>query len=102
MTSDFEFASNLELRISNFSSPLLFSHRGRRYYMNRIPIALFNERAKAEPIQRRLSQAGVAAEIHDELRLEKLWFVNKPDCGVRLEVPGDQFERAEQDRKSVV
>src|SRR5436189_2592098 len=64
--------------------------------MNRIPISLFCDSAGAEPIQRRLAQAGIAAEIHDELRLEKLWFVSKPDCGTRLEVPADQFERAEQ------
>jgi hypothetical protein len=64
--------------------------------MNRIPIALFCDSAGAQPIQRRLAQAGIAAEIHDELRLEKLWFVSKPDCGTRLEVPADQFERAEQ------
>jgi hypothetical protein len=64
--------------------------------MNRIPIALFTERAKAEPIQRRLGQAGIAAELHDEIRFEKLWFVDKPDCGMRIEVPADQFERAEQ------
>ena len=64
--------------------------------MNRIPVAHFNERAKAEPIQLRLVQAGVPAEIHDELRLEKLWLARKQDCGVRLEVPAKQFERAEQ------
>jgi hypothetical protein len=64
--------------------------------MNRIPIALFNDCAQAEPIQRRLAQAGIGAEIHDELRLEKLWFVSRPNCGVRLEVPAAQFERAEQ------
>jgi hypothetical protein len=64
--------------------------------MNRIPIALFNDCARAEPIQRRLVQAGIAAELHDELRFEKLWFVGKPDCGVRIEVPAGQFERAEQ------
>ncbi len=64
--------------------------------MSRIPVALFSNRAKAEPLQRRLVESGVAAEIHDELRLEKLWFVSKPACGVRLEVPADQFERAYQ------
>ena len=64
--------------------------------MNRIPVALFSNRAKAEPIQQRLFQAGVAAEIHDELRLEKLWFVPKRGAGSRLEVPAGQFERAEQ------
>ena len=64
--------------------------------MNRTPIALFNDRAKAEPIQHRLAEAGITAEIHDELRLEKLWFVGKSGCGMRLEVPANQFERAEQ------
>jgi hypothetical protein len=63
--------------------------------MNRTPIALFNDRTKAEPIQRRLADAGIPAEIHDELRLEKLWFASKHACGIRLEVPADQFERAE-------
>jgi len=63
--------------------------------MNRIPVAHFNGRAKAEPIKQRLAQAGIPAEIHDELRLEKLWFARKEDCGVRLEVPADRFERAE-------
>jgi hypothetical protein len=58
-------------------------------------IALFNDRAKSEPIRQRLVQAGIAAEIHDELRLEKLWLARKQDCGVRLEVPAGQFERAE-------
>jgi hypothetical protein len=64
--------------------------------MNRIPVAHFNDCAKAEPIQKRLAQAGIPAEIHDELRLEKLWLARKEDCGVRLEVPASQFERAEQ------
>src|SRR5262249_6188016 len=62
--------------------------------MNRIPVAIFNYRAKAEPLQERLAAAGVPAEIHDELRLEKLWFVAKPAAGVRLEVPAQHFERA--------
>jgi len=62
--------------------------------MNRIPIATFNHRAKAEPLAQRLVAAGVPAEIHDELRLEKLWFVSKPAAGVRIEVPAHQFERA--------
>lgn len=63
--------------------------------MNRIPVALFHNRAKAEAIRQRLAEAGIPAEIHDELRLEKLWLAGKEDCGVRLEVPADLFERAE-------
>jgi hypothetical protein len=64
--------------------------------MNRIPVALFNERAGAEELGSRLRQAGVPAEIHDELRLEKLWFASKSSTGVRLEVPANQFERSAQ------
>jgi len=64
--------------------------------MNSIPVALFSNRVKAEPIQQRLSATGITSEIHDELRLEKLWFVPKRGAGSRIEVPGDQFERAEQ------
>jgi hypothetical protein len=64
--------------------------------MNRIPVALFNEHTKAEAIQQRLCEAGIAAELHDELRLEKLWFVSKAHANLRLEVPANQFERAKQ------
>jgi predicted Zn-ribbon and HTH transcriptional regulator len=61
-----------------------------------MPVARFSNRAKAEPIRERLAQAGIPAEIHDELRMEKLWFVSKQEAGARVEVPADQFERAEQ------
>src|SRR5260221_5764787 len=64
--------------------------------MNRMSVALFSNRAKAEPIRQRMAQAGLPAEIHDELRMEKLWFVSKAEAGARVEVPAAQFERAEQ------
>jgi len=64
--------------------------------MNRMTVALFPNRATAEPLQKRLADSGVHAEIHDELKLEKLWFVSKRDTGVRLEVPCDEFEKAER------
>jgi len=64
--------------------------------MNRIPVATFGSRSTAEPLQRRLLEAGIPAEIHDELKLEKLWFASKDRSGARLEVPAEQFERAYQ------
>jgi hypothetical protein len=64
--------------------------------MNRIPLALFNNRSEAEPIRQRLEQAGVIAEIQDELMLQKLWFVSKQAAGARLEVAAEHFERAEK------
>lgn len=61
--------------------------------MNRMPVALFSSRAKAEPIRQRLAQTGIPAEVHEELRLEKLWFVSKGTAGTRVEVPAEQYER---------
>ena len=78
--------------------PICILHRrGRNSIMNRIPVALFNDRSQAEPIQSRLAEAGVAAEIHDEPRFdEKLWFISKPKAAVRVDVPANQFEHGEQ------
>ena len=64
--------------------------------MNRITVATFPSRAAADPLQHRLMESGIQAEIHDELRLEKLWFVSKPQTGIRLDVPVQQFEQAHQ------
>lgn len=64
--------------------------------MDRIPIALFANRSEAEPIRQRLAQAGVQAEIQDELLLQKLWFVSKDAAGARLEVAAGHFEQAEK------
>ena len=64
--------------------------------MNRIPVALFTSSAKAELLEQRLIQAGIQAEVHQELRLEKLWFVSKNSAGARLDAPANQFERAYQ------
>jgi hypothetical protein len=63
--------------------------------MNRIPVALFPNRTQAEQVRQRLAEAGITAELHEELWLQKLWFVSKDAAGVRLEVAADQFERAE-------
>jgi predicted Zn-ribbon and HTH transcriptional regulator len=64
--------------------------------MKRTRLALFNDRTQAEPVQQRLALAGITTEIHEELRLQRFWFVSKRAAGVRLEVAADQFERAEK------
>jgi len=55
---------------------------------------MFGVRAKAESIRRRLEQVGIPAEIHVELGLEKLWYISKAGAGPRIEVPMEDFERA--------
>ena len=62
--------------------------------MNRLPVAIIGQRAIAEPLRQRLESAGIHAEIHDELRLEKLWESHDRAPFVRLEVPAEHFERA--------
>jgi predicted Zn-ribbon and HTH transcriptional regulator len=57
-------------------------------------VAIFPNPTLAQPARDYLRQAGVQAEIHDELKLEALWFVSKAEAGARLEVPAEQFERA--------
>ena len=64
--------------------------------MNRLPVALFPNRAKAEPIQQRLTASGVPAEVRIQRWARAFWFVPKQESGVHLEVPAEQFERAEQ------
>jgi hypothetical protein len=64
--------------------------------MTTVPVALFNDRTRAEPIRDRLVHAGIPAEIHEERGMQKLWFVSGPEALVRVEVPADQFERGEQ------
>jgi hypothetical protein len=64
--------------------------------MNRLPVALFGSRAIAEQLCSRLRERGIPAEVHEELRLEKLWFVPKGAAGARLEVPAAQFDLAER------
>jgi hypothetical protein len=64
--------------------------------MEKIAIALFPDREKAEQLSQRLTEAGLKPEIHKhELLLEKLWHVHKSHP-VRVEVPSNQFELAEE------
>jgi hypothetical protein len=62
--------------------------------MNRIRLAIFRDRRAAEPARNGLVEAGIHAEIHDELQLARLWFVSKSAAGARLEVPAKQLERS--------
>jgi hypothetical protein len=62
--------------------------------MSAMPILLFSHAARAEPVKNRLQQSGISAEVHDQVRLERLWFTSKTQAGAHLEVPSEQFERA--------
>lgn len=63
--------------------------------MNWTSVALFSERTKAEQIEQRLKEAGFTTCIAPEPPLARLWFVPKRSAHF-LEVPEDQFGRAEE------
>jgi len=60
--------------------------------MNCMPVALFNDRAKAEPVRQNLAATGINATINDHPRLTNLWFVGSHTAGGRIEVPADAGE----------
>jgi hypothetical protein len=64
--------------------------------MNRIPVALFRNRADAEPVEQRLRRAGFNTQVVECPPLTRLWFVGHPCGGTRVEVPPNEFEPAEQ------
>ncbi|MDB6020864.1 MAG: hypothetical protein JWQ04_721 [Pedosphaera sp.] len=64
--------------------------------MNEITIATFNTPAQAEPLKRRLEEAHFHAEMRDESRMERLWFVAHPLAGIRVKVPSSEYENARQ------
>src|ERR1043165_7592374 len=65
-----------------------------RIPMKMVTEATFNELEDAEPLKSRLEAAGIRAEIKDERKLQKYWFMSDPLAGVHLQVDRDQFELA--------
>ena len=63
--------------------------------MEPVTVATFNEIEDAEPLRRHLEQAGIAAQIHDERRLQRFFFLSHPLAGVRLRVDKKDYTRAE-------
>ncbi len=61
-----------------------------------MPVALFGDRAKAEPVCQRLVEAGFDASVDVRPPLTSLWFISRQTACVRVEVPAHEFERAEQ------
>ena len=58
-------------------------------------MVLYRDRAKAQVLQRRLVEAGFDATLNDKPQLRAFWFVSRQNDDVRVEVPCEQFARAE-------
>jgi hypothetical protein len=59
-----------------------------------ITVAAYNSLSEAEPLQKRLQEAGIPAEIHRELTSDKILEFARVNAGVRIEVPRSHFEEA--------
>jgi len=62
--------------------------------MEWLTAATFNEPDYAEPLRRRLNEAGIPAAIHDERKLQKRYFLAPTLAGIRLRVPKDKQPEA--------
>lgn len=59
-------------------------------------MATFNDVEKAMSVKNRLEQLGIPAEVLDESRLQRLWFISRPLAGEKVQVAENDFERARQ------
>ena len=64
--------------------------------MNMVTEATFNKPEEAEPLKKRLEAAGIRADIQDERKLQKYWFMSDTLAGVHLRVDRSQYENASQ------
>ena len=61
-----------------------------------LTVATFNEKDKAEVVKNRLQQAGIAADVYDESKLQKFWFWSKPLAGEKVRVEERDFDKARE------
>jgi hypothetical protein len=57
-------------------------------------VATFSELEKAQEVQRRLKEAGIPAEVYDESKLQKYWFLSKPLGADKVVVDAKDFDKA--------
>ncbi|HUR47710.1 MAG TPA: DUF2007 domain-containing protein [Candidatus Saccharimonadales bacterium] len=57
-------------------------------------VLTFNEPGQAEPIRKRLEEAGIPAALHDERKIQKYWFISEPLAGVKVRVDKKDYQRA--------
>ena len=62
--------------------------------MRRVPLATFHEVEPAQELRTRLQQAGIDASVHDDSRLQRLWFISQPLAAIHVEVPQPDYLEA--------
>ena len=61
-----------------------------------VNVATFDELVDAEALRGILEGEGIEARVQDERRLQRFWFVAKPQAGIHVRVPLSMLELARQ------
>src|SRR5688572_15296598 len=64
--------------------------------MSKMNVASFNDMDKAEVLRKRLDEAGIHAEVYDESKWQKYWFMSKPLADKKIRVKEEDFDRARE------
>lgn len=64
--------------------------------MNKVNVASFNELDEAGIVKERLERAGIHAEVYDETKLQRYWFLSEPFAGKKVRVDERDFDRAKE------
>jgi hypothetical protein len=64
--------------------------------MINLTVATFNEREQARPLMQWLENAGIHADILDERRMQRFWFMSEPLAGIHVQVHPDHFDQARE------
>jgi len=59
----------------------------------KITVATFSDLPKAEVAKKQLEQAGIPAQLTDESKLQRFWFLSRPLAGKKIKVAIEDFDR---------
>jgi hypothetical protein len=62
----------------------------------KMTVATFHDKEQAESVKSRLQAAGIPAEVYDETKLQKYWFMSEHLAGEKVRVDEKDFERARE------
>jgi hypothetical protein len=60
-----------------------------------ITLATFDSPEEAQAFSQFLREEGITAQVQDERRLQKSWFLSRPVAGIHVRVPESSFEYAQ-------
>ena len=61
---------------------------------SQITVAAFSDLEKAQKVKKHLVEAGIHAEIYEESKLQKYWFMSKPLGADKVVVDHEDFDKA--------